>query len=63
MDAEQSRPFEQSNVDQALIRKRILREGLVVETGGNRTGSYRPAKLYRVAPAANKHFFERIIKG
>ncbi len=49
------------DVEQAMIRKRALREGLVEETGNLRHGSNRPAKLYRVAAATKDHVFERII--
>jgi len=51
------------DVEQAMIRKRALRKGLVEETGRVRRGSNRPAKLYRIAAGAKDHFFVRNISG
>jgi ADP-ribose pyrophosphatase YjhB (NUDIX family) len=51
------------DVEQAMIRKRALRSGVLEETGELSRESNRPAKLYRIRPGGMEHFFERVISG
>lgn len=45
------------------FRRRLLDANILAETGDSRTGSNRPAKLYRALPEASTHFFVRGIEG
>jgi ADP-ribose pyrophosphatase YjhB (NUDIX family) len=45
------------------FRRRLLEANILAETGDIRTGSNRPAKLYKALPSASKHFFVRGIEG
>lgn len=45
------------------FRRRLLDANILAETGEIRTGSNRPAKLYRALPEASTHFFVRGIEG
>lgn len=45
------------------FRRRLLDAKILAETGEIRTGSNRPAKLYRALPEASTHFFVRGIEG
>lgn len=45
------------------FRRRILDANILEETGDMKTGSNRPAKLYRVSENGEKHVFNRIIEG
>lgn len=50
-------------VEKKSFRRRMLDANILEETGGMRTGSNRPAKLYRVKPNGESHFFARSIEG
>ncbi|OUS31882.1 NUDIX hydrolase [Gammaproteobacteria bacterium 45_16_T64] len=50
-------------VEKKSFRRRILDADILEETGGMKTGSNRPAKLYSTKPEGVKHFFSRSIEG
>ncbi|BFM07096.1 NUDIX hydrolase [Halioxenophilus aromaticivorans] len=50
-------------VEKKSFRRRILDAGILEETGAMKTGSSRPAKLYRVRPEGQAYFFPRTIEG
>ncbi|MFS1526113.1 NUDIX hydrolase [Microbulbifer sp. 2304DJ12-6] len=50
-------------VEKKSFRRRILDADILEETGDMKTGSNRPAKLYRVKPDCQTHFFARTIEG
>ncbi len=52
-----------SNVEKKSFRRRMIDAEILEETGTMRTGSNRPAKLYRVKPNGESHFFPRNIEG
>lgn len=47
-------------VEKKSFRRRINDAGIIEETGGMRTGSNRPAKLFRVKKGGEAHFFRAI---
>lgn len=49
----------EDEIDNPMMRRRLLRTQLLEETGGIRGGESRPAKLYRFASEAAQHVFER----
>jgi len=51
------------DVEQALIRKRALRSGVLEATDEFSRESNRPARLYRIKPGGMEHFFDRVIAG
>lgn len=51
------------SVEKKSFRRRILDANILEETGNMKTGSNRPAKLYRVMPEGESHFFMRNIEG
>ncbi|VAW67858.1 Nudix-related transcriptional regulator NrtR [hydrothermal vent metagenome] len=51
------------HVEKKSFRRRIIDAGILEETGRMKTGSNRPAKLYRVMPDGKNHFFTRNIEG
>ena len=53
----------QQPVAKKSFRKRILDAGILEDTGELKTGSNRPAKLYRVLPDGDNHFFTRNLEG
>lgn len=52
-----------SPVEKKSFRRRITDADILEETGNMRTGSNRPAKLYRVKPQCEYYFFTRNIEG
>ncbi|MBV1921425.1 MAG: NUDIX hydrolase [Pseudomonadales bacterium] len=50
-------------VEKKSFRRRILDADILEETGGMKTGSNRPAKLYRAKPSGESHFFARSLEG
>ncbi|MEM7252310.1 MAG: NUDIX domain-containing protein [Pseudomonadota bacterium] len=52
-----------SPVEKKSFRRRITDAQILEESGGMRTGSNRPAKLYRVKPDCERHFFVRNLEG
>lgn len=50
-------------VEKKSFRRRMNDADILQETGTMRTGSNRPAKLYRVKANGNNHFFARNIEG
>ncbi len=50
-------------VEKKSFRRRILDADILEETGEMKTGSNRPAKLYRVKPEGESHFFARSLEG
>ena len=52
-----------TSVEKKSFRRRILDADILEETGGLRTGSNRPAKLYRAKSAGRDHFFARSLEG
>ena len=50
-------------VEKKSFRRRILDAGILEETGEMKTGSSRPAKLYRAIPEGQSYFFPRTIEG
>ena len=50
-------------VEKKSFRRRMLDAGILDETGEMKTGSSRPAKLYRVNAQGQAHFFPRTIEG
>ncbi len=50
-------------VEKKAFRRRILDADILEETGSMKTGSNRPAKLYRAKPEGESHFFARSIEG
>lgn len=53
----------QQPVAKKSFRKRMLDANIFEETGELKTGSNRPAKLYRVLPNGDNHFFTRSLEG
>lgn len=53
----------EDDIDNPMMRRRLLRTNLLEETGGLRGGDTRPAKLYRFAREAAQHVFERNLEG
>jgi len=51
------------SVEKKSFRRRILDADILEETGEMKTGSNRPAKLYRVKPEGESHFFARSLEG
>ncbi|MCO7226736.1 NUDIX domain-containing protein [Pleionea sp. CnH1-48] len=51
------------SVEKKSFRRRLLDADILEETGSTRKGSNRPAKLYRVKPEGESHFFPRNIEG
>ncbi len=49
----------EEDLDNPMMRRRLLRSGMLEETGSMREGGNRPAKLYRYARAASNHVFDR----
>lgn len=52
-----------TSVEKKSFRRRILDADILEETGNMKTGSNRPAKLYRAKPEGVSHFFSRSIEG
>ncbi|MEX2961642.1 NUDIX domain-containing protein [Microbulbifer sp. TYP-18] len=52
-----------NSVEKKSFRRRILDADILEETGNVKTGSNRPAKLYRVKADGQSHFFARNIEG
>lgn len=52
-----------STVEKKSFRRRILDAGFLEETGAMKTGSNRPAKLYRCTPGGKGHLFNRSLEG
>lgn len=52
-----------NHIEKKSFRRRIIDAGILEETGTMKTGSYRPAKLYRVKSSGESHFFIRNIEG
>ncbi|HED35448.1 MAG TPA: NUDIX domain-containing protein [Gammaproteobacteria bacterium] len=52
-----------SHIEKKSFRRRIIDANILDETGTMKTGSYRPAKLYRVKSSGESHFFTRNIEG
>ena len=52
-----------TNVEKKSFRRRISDADILEETGSMRTGSNRPAKLYKVKPDGKNHYFNRNIEG
>ncbi|NIB43606.1 NUDIX hydrolase [Pseudomaricurvus alkylphenolicus] len=52
-----------NTVEKKSFRRRILDADILEATGNMKTGSNRPAKLYRVKPEGQSHFFTRNIEG
>ncbi len=52
-----------NSVEKKSFRRRIIDAGILEETGSMKTGSNRPAKLYRVIGGGENHFFNRSIEG
>lgn len=53
----------EKGVEKKSFRRRILDAGILEETGEMRTGSNRPAKLYRVKKGSESHYFSRNLEG
>ena len=53
----------EEDIDNPMMRRRLLRTNLLEETGDFRGGDTRPAKLYRFAREASQHVFERNLEG
>ncbi|KZX75138.1 NUDIX hydrolase, partial [Oleiphilus sp. HI0009] len=53
----------EKDVEKKSFRRRILDADILEETGEMRTGSNRPAKLYRVKEGSKNHYFNRNIEG
>jgi ADP-ribose pyrophosphatase YjhB (NUDIX family) len=53
----------EEDIDNPMMRRRLLRTNLLEETGGFREGDTRPAKLFRFAREAAQHVFERNLEG
>jgi ADP-ribose pyrophosphatase YjhB (NUDIX family) len=53
----------EKNVEKKSFRRRILDADILEETGSMKTGSNRPAKLYRIKTGSESHFFNRSIEG
>lgn len=53
----------EEDIDNPMMRRRLLRTKLLEETGSFRGGDSRPAKLYRFAREAAQHVFERNLEG
>jgi len=53
----------EKDVEKKSFRRRILDADILEETGSMRTGSNRPAKLYRVKQGSESHYFNRNIEG
>ena len=51
------------SIEKKSFRRRVLAADIIVETGEMRTGSNRPAKLYRAKENGNKYLFNRSIEG
>lgn len=52
-----------TSVEKKSFRRRILDAGILDETGNMKTGSNRPAKLYKVKQHGKDHLFPRNIEG
>lgn len=52
-----------TTVEKKSFRRRILDADILEETGEMKTGSNRPAKLYRSKPEGENHFFSRNLEG
>lgn len=52
-----------ANLEKKSFRRRISDADILKETGSMRTGSNRPAKLYKVKPDGKNHYFNRNIEG
>ncbi len=52
-----------SKVEKKSFRRRIAEADILEETGNIRTGSNRPAKLYRVKKNRDSYFFSRNLEG
>lgn len=50
-------------VEKKSFRRRMLEADIIEETGGMKTGSNRPAKLYKVKKTGDNHYFSRNIEG
>lgn len=50
-------------VEKKSFRRRILDADIIEETGAMKTGSNRPAKLYRMKKLSENHYFSRNIEG
>jgi ADP-ribose pyrophosphatase YjhB (NUDIX family) len=53
----------EKKIEKKSFRRRLLDADILEETGDMKTGSNRPAKLYRVKTGAESHFFNRNIEG
>ena len=53
----------EKDVEKKSFRRRILDADILEETGEMRTGSNRPAKLYRVKKGSESHYFNRNLEG
>lgn len=53
----------EKDVEKKSFRRRIQDADILEETGEMRTGSNRPAKLYRVKHGSKSHYFNRNIEG
>ncbi|MFT7185627.1 MAG: 8-oxo-dGTP diphosphatase [Pseudohongiellaceae bacterium] len=53
----------EKSVEKKSFRRRILDADILEETGSMRTGSNRPAKLYKIKSGSESHFFNRNIEG
>ena len=53
----------QKSVEKKSFRRRVLDAGILEETGELKTGSNRPAKLYRVKKGSVSHYFNRNLEG
>ncbi len=51
------------SVEKKSFRRRVLDANIIEETGEMKTGSNRPAKLYRVNALGSNHYFSRNIEG
>ena len=51
------------DVEKKSFRRRMLDADILEETGEMKTGSNRPAKLYRAKPEGDNYFFTRSIEG
>ncbi len=51
------------DLEKKSFRRRMADADILEETGNMRTGSNRPAKLYKVKKDRENHFFTRIIEG
>ena len=52
-----------TSVEKKAFRRRILDADILEETGTMKTGSNRPAKLYRARPEGESHYFSRSLEG